>query len=88
MGPLFLERKTLFLGGLVIAMSFLVGVLIGYFSNSSGHVDRKLRIVIDRLVADQFQGPPNFVESAMGKVDPKRLRSNLQELTRYGHYSV
>ena len=79
MGPVFLEKKTIVVGILVVAVSFVVGVVIGYFGKSSNND------MIDRLVADQFVGPPNTVESALAKVDTDSLRNYLKVLTSQPH---
>ena len=50
MGPLFLERKTIFLGVVIVALSFVIGVLVGYFgSGDSSNTQMLNSLVIDQV---------------------------------------
>ena len=53
---LFVDKKTVVIGVLVLLLSFVVGILIGYFGrgngNDSGIIDDS---IIERYVTDQFQ---------------------------------
>ena len=46
---LFVDKKTVVIGVLVLAASFALGVIIGYFGKSDGNE------VIERYVTDQFK---------------------------------
>ena len=55
MGPLFLERKTIFLGVVIVGLSFVIGVLVGYFGSgdsSNGHTQMLKSLVIDQVYSN------------------------------------
>ena len=52
MGPLFLERKTIFLGVVIVGLSFVIGVLVGYLGrgdSSHGHTQMLSPLVFDQV---------------------------------------
>ena len=49
LGLLFVDKKTVFIGVLVLIASFALGILIGYFGKGEGDN------MLEKYVTDQFQ---------------------------------
>ena len=49
LGLLFVDKKTVFIGVLVLIASFALGIIIGYFGKSEGD------IMLEKYVTDQFK---------------------------------
>ncbi|TRY76729.1 hypothetical protein TCAL_09217 [Tigriopus californicus] len=77
MGVVFVDRKIVGIGVLVGVTIFVVGILIGYFSTSSGN---------GSTAYEHKQGiDPEFLEEALASVESEKLRDYLEFLTREPH---
>jgi hypothetical protein len=53
---LFVDKKTVTLGVLVLLVSFAVGIIIGYFGRGDGNDNNVIDdSILERYVTDQFQ---------------------------------
>ena len=50
---IFLDKKMVFIGVIVLGISFSIGVIIGYFGKSNGRIGQDG--VVEEYVTDQFQ---------------------------------
>ena len=80
MRPVFLERKFIILACVVVAVSFILGIIIGYFGSGSKATKDTL---MEKLLADQFDH--DFVKRAQSKLDPQQIRSYHEFLTKEPH---
>ena len=55
LGLLFVDRKTVFIGFLVIATAFALGVIIGYFGNQNSEGNSTDAYISKQYVTDQFK---------------------------------
>lgn len=76
---LFVDKKTVVIGVLVLAASFALGVIIGYFGKSDGNE------VIERYVTDQFKTNQDMVLKVIKDVDTTKLREYHKFLTEAPH---
>ena len=53
---LFVDKKTVAIGVLVLIISFALGIIIGYFGRGDGNESSVVDdIILERYVTDQFQ---------------------------------
>ena len=50
---IFLDKKMVFIGVIVLGISFSIGVIIGYFGKSNGSIGQE--VVVEEYITDQFQ---------------------------------
>ena len=50
---IFLDKKMVFIGVIVLGISFSIGVIIGYFGKSNGSIGQEG--VVEEYITDQFQ---------------------------------
>ena len=96
MAFLFLDKKNVAIGSVLLTAIFSLGVIIGYYANqpptisyigqSSALIDTKdSDNLINTLMADQFSSEKDLIEEVIENVDTNNLRSFLKELTREPH---
>lgn len=76
MRPVFLERKFIIFACVVVAASFILGIIIGYFSKSSSENESKLKSGHDIL---------DFVKKAHKKLNAEQIRTYHKFLTKEPH---
>ncbi len=86
MTVIYLERKIILGGALVVAVAFVFGVLIGFFGKSGGNENGGP--MFERLVQDKFQVEQEMVRKLIADVDATKIRSFHQELTREPHIAA
>jgi hypothetical protein len=86
MAFLFLDKKNIIFGAIVLAIMFSLGVIIGYFGkdNSAGS-GSNAEALVNKIMGDQFKDEQDLVKQALEDVNTDNLRSYLKTLTKEPH---
>ena len=84
MAFLFLERRIVTIGSVLLAVIFSLGVIIGYYSHQEPPLshDGRANEFLNTILTDQFLNEKDLINKALESVDSNKLRSYLKELTR------
>ena len=87
MAFLFLDRRNVAIGSVLLAVIFSLGVIIGYYSKQEPSISRDGRAneFVNTIVTDQFLKEKDLINQALESVDSNKLRSYLKELTKEPH---
>ena len=94
MAFIFLDKKTVGIGTVVLVISFILGIVIGYFGrdDSNGHqmTPRMARLLsdVESMMADQFVDEKDLIDQVLNDVNPESIRSYLQEITKEPHIAA
>jgi hypothetical protein len=75
MAILLLDRRNVVIGLALVAVIFVCGILLGYFTHDK----------IPAVNSDQFKSEQELVKTALNNVDSDKLRSYLEKLTKEPH---
>lgn len=67
-------RKAVFLVGICVALGFLIGFLVGYFSVPTIHMP----VVCEAGEYEKIYGDGTISERMMGEIDPQNIRQHLR----------
>ena len=87
MAFVFLDKKNLVIGAVVLGVIFSLGVIIGYYGGK-GSVPAEMaqaEALMNSLTHDQFAEEKEFIEEVLENVDSDSIRSYLKELTKEPH---
>ena len=87
MAFLFLDRRNVAIGSVLLVIIFSLGVIIGYHSKEKPSISRDGREneFLNTIVTDQFLKEKDLINQALESVDSNKLRSYLKELTKEPH---
>ena len=94
MAFIFLDRKTVGIGTIVLAISFILGIIIGYFGKDTSNVHQmtprmaKALSDFESSTTDQFLDEKDLIEQVLNDVNPESIRSYLQEITKEPHIAA
>ena len=91
MTVLFLERKVILGGALVVALAFVIGVLIGFYGKGNSHptiIDSAEDTLVARLVQDKFQVEKEMRNKFIAKIEGRKIREFLEHLTKEPHIAA
>jgi N-acetylated-alpha-linked acidic dipeptidase len=87
MTVVYLERKIVFGGVLIVAVAFVFGVVIGFFGKTSGN-DLADAPAFERLVQDKFRDEQEMMQKVMDGVDTDKIKSYFEVLTKEPHIAA
>ncbi len=86
MAFVFLDKKNVVIGIVVMAVIFSLGVIIGYFGkDDSGLSNSRAEKLVQDMTRNQFADEKAMIEEALKNVSTDNLRSYLQFLTKEPH---
>lgn len=86
MAFVFLDKKNVIIGVIILAVIFSLGVIIGYFGNdNSTQSNSKAEALVHKIMSDQFSLERDLIKETLQNVDADQLRSYLKELTKEPH---
>ena len=88
MTVVFLERKVILGGALVVALAFVIGVLIGFYGKGDSHPVIESDTLVAKLVQDKFEDESDMRTKFIEKIDGPKLREFLKYLTAEPHIAA
>ena len=86
MAFLFLDKRNIIIGSVILAIVFSLGVIIGHFRRKIPTAENaKAEALINSLMGDQFSSEKELIKEALENVNSDNLRSYLKELTKGPH---
>ena len=84
MAFVFLDKKNILIGSLILALIFSLGVIIGYYGHQMPGPSEADDLV-NRIMKDQFSNEKELIKEALKNIDTNSLRSYHEELTKEPH---
>ena len=84
MAFVFLDRKNVIIGSIILALIFSLGIIIGHFGHGLPEPS-DAETLVNQIMEDQFLMEKELVNEALESVDTDSLRSFLKQLTKEPH---
>ena len=81
MAFVFLDRKNVIIGSIILALIFSLGIIIGHFGHGLPEPS-DAETLVNQIMEDQFLMEKELVNEALESVDTDSLRSFLKQLTK------
>ena len=86
MAFVFLDKRNILIGSLILALIFSLGVIIGYYGHQVPEPSvSKADALVHKIMKDQFLNEKELIREALKNVDTNSLRSYHEELTKEPH---
>ena len=86
MAFVFLDKRNVIIGSIILALIFTLGIIIGHFGRRQPEPSVSYaETLVNQIMEDQFLMEKELVKEALESVDTDRLRTFLKQLTKEPH---